>query len=740
MCHVCYACINNEGAVIKQKAFKLLLCLPVIFVLALSAYSSTHPKTVHAADSNVADGITVDSTLDTADANIGDGICDDGSGNCTLRAAIEEANSDPDASTIEFNISGTPDFTNNSQDGYTISPASALPQITEQVTIDGYSQPGAQANTAVAPNPLNGTLLIELDGSGLGSASSALDFVPGSDGSAVRGLVIGNFDNNDGLKIGSDNIQIQGNYIGTDPSGAVAHPNRVGVNGTSASPDGLNALMGGLDPGDRNLISGNTSGPTATASYPAAGWVIQGNYMGVGADGITPIANAPYDGSGALSIDYADGVVVGGPEAAAANVIGANLGHGIAPDHADDLLIEGNIIGLSYDGTVILGNSVSGNGSGLALKNSDDVTFRNNHVAGWNSTGISLNGICNNVVVENNVVHDNNGENITVFSVGGNSSNISILNNIVYNSGTADFEANIRLSGVSAFTGQLDNVVIQGNKIGYLPDGSEAAPDASGGIIVSGDPTNVLIGGTQDGQGNAIQGQSNFGIRIMSLTVDVFSLSVLPQKVAILGNTVTNTSNGLGIDLLEGIDTDSSPDGNPNIFNDVGPTLNDLLDTDTGSNNYINFPVLNSVVQDGVSATIDFDLDAADSPSDTYRVEFFANDTADPSGYGEGQTYLGSATVSNGDAQSTTITLPSGTNLTGKSISATTTAVDNTTDSGFGATSEFSAVRLATVASADGGSGGQLAATGVNAALITAIASLMVLGAGVTMSRFVRAK
>lgn len=38
------------------------------------------------------------------------------------------------------------------------------------------------------------------------------------------------------------------------------------------------------------------------------------------------------------------------------------------------------------------------------------------------------------------------------------------------------------------------------------------------------------------------------------------------------------------------------------------------------------------------------------------------------------------------------------------------------------------------------GSGSQLAATGVNAALITAIASLMVLGAGVTMSRFVRAK
>ncbi len=31
---------------------------------------------------------TVDSTLDTADASPGDGACDDGSGNCTQRAAM----------------------------------------------------------------------------------------------------------------------------------------------------------------------------------------------------------------------------------------------------------------------------------------------------------------------------------------------------------------------------------------------------------------------------------------------------------------------------------------------------------------------------------------------------------------------------------------------------------------------------------------------------------------------------
>ena len=36
---------------------------------------------------------TVNSTIDAVDAVPGDGLCDDGSGNCTLRAAIQESNS-----------------------------------------------------------------------------------------------------------------------------------------------------------------------------------------------------------------------------------------------------------------------------------------------------------------------------------------------------------------------------------------------------------------------------------------------------------------------------------------------------------------------------------------------------------------------------------------------------------------------------------------------------------------------
>ena len=80
---------------------------------------------------------TVDSTGDGADSSSSDGTCDDGNGNCTLRAAIQEANR-VDGSFIEFDISGG--------GARTIQPASALPTISRTVFIDGFSQSGASAS------------------------------------------------------------------------------------------------------------------------------------------------------------------------------------------------------------------------------------------------------------------------------------------------------------------------------------------------------------------------------------------------------------------------------------------------------------------------------------------------------------------------------------------------------------------------------------------------------------------
>src|SRR5467141_4130270 len=61
------------------------------------------------------------------------------SGAGSLRQAITDANTTAGADTITFNISGA--------GVHTITPLTALPNITEAVTIDGYSQPGSSMNT-----------------------------------------------------------------------------------------------------------------------------------------------------------------------------------------------------------------------------------------------------------------------------------------------------------------------------------------------------------------------------------------------------------------------------------------------------------------------------------------------------------------------------------------------------------------------------------------------------------------
>ena len=88
--------------------------------------------------------------------------------------------------------------------------------------------------------------------------------------------------------------------------------------------------------------------------------------------------------------------------------------------------------------------------------------------------------------------------------------------------------------------------------------------------------------------------------------------------VAGIGNAIRKNSihdNGaLGIDL----------DAN-------GPTPNDPLDPDAGPNQLQNGPEI-------IGATaVQFDWELETEPATSYRLDFFASDTCDPSGSGEGR-------------------------------------------------------------------------------------------------------
>ena len=241
-----------------------------------------------------------------------------------------------------------------------------------------------------------------------------------------------------------------------------------------------------------------------------------------------------------------------------------------------------------------------------------------------------------------------------------------------------------------------DNVV-QGNIIGARYDGvvSDAITNGMGVTATAG--SNSIIGGVNSGEGNLIAGVRGSGIEIASMDIPLIPYTIIPSKIAALRNSIKSItpfallgigSTNLGIDISNFTDTD----GNfvPDQFADRGPTVNDASDADAGPNGLINTPVLKTAQQIGNQLTITYDLEAddAEEPANQYRVEFFANDESSIFGYGPGETYLGSDTVSPGANKTTTITVSS--DYSNTALSSTNTAVDSNTASGFGSTSEFS--------------------------------------------------
>jgi CSLREA domain-containing protein len=292
---------------------------------------------------------TVTSTGDGADNDLADGLCNDGTDNCTLRAAIEQANALPGIDLIAFNLGGT--------GVHTISPSSALPAITEAVIIDGYTQPGASQNTLAAGD--DAVITVELDGTNAGSTSSGLVITGG--GSTVRGLSINRFGaggatsvtaGGTGIELNSDGNTVEGCFVGTDSAGTSPLPNindGVGVTGN-------NNTVGGSTPAARNILSGNDREGLLLFSTSANNDVL-GNYIGTDLNGSAALAN----GAGVVIFGQSSNNRVGGVNAGDANLISGNLDSGIIiVNTTHDNLVRGNLIGTNLAGTLPLANQNDG--------------------------------------------------------------------------------------------------------------------------------------------------------------------------------------------------------------------------------------------------------------------------------------------------------------------------------------------------------------------------------------------
>jgi CSLREA domain-containing protein len=225
--------------------------------MALVALVGLLASTAYAAPST----FIVNRIADTPDANLSDTVCDVNPGvpgnQCTLRAAIEEANDNNNPTEqdhIGFNIPDSVD-----PGVKTITPTSILPGITEPVIIDGYSQPGSSVNSAAKGT--NAKLRIQLNGTNVDDSGVAV----GASNTVVKGLVINRF-RGTGIAIqpsGADllsNVKIEGNFIGTNPTGTAKRRNVNGVIFTAATK----STIGGTSLASRNLISGNNGNGVAS--------------------------------------------------------------------------------------------------------------------------------------------------------------------------------------------------------------------------------------------------------------------------------------------------------------------------------------------------------------------------------------------------------------------------------------------------------------------------------------------
>jgi CSLREA domain-containing protein len=284
---------------------------------------------------------TVTRTDDSNDPDLGDGQCGffaaRGGRACSLRAAIEQANATPGRDTINFNIGGGIGVK-------TISVASDLPDITDPLSIDGYSQPGSSLNTLAKGT--NTVLMIQLDGNN--TAGNGLEIV--ADDVGVRGLAIGRFDSygievDDVEGVGAPSgVRIQGNFVGTDASGTVARPNR--FNGLNLIESGGDNVIGGTSPSQRNLVSGNGANGVNIFGTGNEGFTVEGNLIGTKKDGTSALGN---DNDGVL-IASSSGNFVGEFSASAANTIAFNGGDGVSVNGEDTV------------GNRILSNSIFSNG------------------------------------------------------------------------------------------------------------------------------------------------------------------------------------------------------------------------------------------------------------------------------------------------------------------------------------------------------------------------------------------
>ncbi len=597
------------------------------------------------------------------------------SGGDSLRQAILDANANPGADTIVFNLD---------PGSLVIQPTTLLPGLTDPVTIDGTTQPG-----------FAGIPLVVISGSLLPSQTFGSGLEIDTSNSTIKSLVVQGFSEGEGILIGgfgSSGVtgnHIEGCYIGVNAAGTAAAPNGNGIRIANGAQDNV---VGGTA-GQGNVISGNLGYGILVQDSGTTGNRIEGNTLGASADRTTAIGN----GYGVAVGEGASNNTIGGLVAGASNLISGNVDYGISLVGSDvsGMVIQGNLIGTNAAGSAALGDFTAVAGISLSGGTHDNLiggttAAARNIIAGTAGTGIRISGsgTANNTIHGNFLGVDATGSSSIAIGDDGifiEGANLNLIGGTAV--GTGNVISGTERHGVVIFGGTATGNTVQGNRIGTTASGTAAIPNGSDGIRVDGAPDNT-IGGAAAGAGNLISGNTQNGITLTEpgcegnivqgnlLGVQVDGTSPLPNGIDGLDVNFSASNNQIGgrnagegniiaFNAIRGLEiTGNSTLGNSLLGNSIHSnatfevdlnsdltTANDALDADVGPNGLQNYPVMTSAVSSSGSLTVQGTFNS--SASSTFTVDFYASSANDPSGLGQGQIYLGSQTVTTSPAGST---------------------------------------------------------------------------------------
>jgi hypothetical protein len=639
----------------------------------------------------------------------------------------------PDQIQFALNPNTDPGYNSTSKQ-FTIQPLSYLPTITDTVNINDFSQSGSSMNMLPGMGSGAGDNAFQniiLDGSKISSQVDGLAVAAG--GSTVQGLQIQNFTNDIHLTTNGNDV-IAGNYLanannygifvdnvpnntigGTTPGARNVlgyNAEGIGIQGAGATgnqvqgdyigiggPDGSqlliqgtgvfiysasNNVVGGTAAGAGNVIAGAglRGGIYIAGNHDASGNLVQGNYIGLDATGTAVIPGLGYIG---VLLGQVDNTIIGGTTPSARNIISGwqseqvalNGSGGMPPGSGN--VVEGNYIGTNaagsagfvsnpassftlgiygWNNTVISDNLISGLGEAIQAEDGDriqgnkigtDATGTQPLPNGFGIWAVSSALIGGTTPGAGNTIAFNDGPAVEVGghglasegnSIYGNAGPYPAIDNLEQYFGAANLsptlpEAN---SPGGPFTG-TNNATISG--LTLTQTGSTLTYS---GTLINGQPYTrylvTLAANSSDG--------TNWGSDYTYLTTD--------------RNGVANFTDSSAISFPAPWPSSYTP-GNPSATANPPHSL---------GNYEQNYPVLTSASSSASDTSVTGTLNG--QANTTFRIEFFSNPAADPSGYGQGQTYLGFANFTTDASGNVTFTTDLATgNLAGQWIAATAT-------------------------------------------------------------------